>query len=61
MKRRDVLKGITLIPLGGASVFPLESVQAAPGLPSGEGPLVVGPKIFQSIGVEPIINCMGTF
>jgi D-glucosaminate-6-phosphate ammonia-lyase len=61
MNRRDVLKGITLLPLGGASVFPLESVQAAPGLTSGEGPLVVGPKIFQSIGVEPIINCMGTF
>ena len=25
------------------------------------GELVIGPNIFQSIGVEPIINCRGTF
>src|SRR5262245_60295172 len=25
------------------------------------GPLVAGPQIYQSIGVEPIINCRGTF
>src|SRR5215213_9730630 len=24
-------------------------------------PLVVGPQIYQSIGVEPVINCRGTF
>ncbi|MEO8582287.1 MAG: aminotransferase class V-fold PLP-dependent enzyme [Flavitalea sp.] len=61
MKRRDVLKGLTLLPLGGASVFPLESLQAQQGKIPASGPLVPGPKIFQSIGVEPIINCMGTF
>jgi len=60
MKRRDVLKGLTMLPLGGVSVFPLE-VQAGEKLPSKTGPLVPGPQIFQSIGVEPIINCMGTF
>ena len=60
MNRRDVLKGITLLPLGGASAFPL-SVLAGQGIPSGSGPLLPGPKIFQSIGVEPLINCMGTF
>src|SRR5687768_4264464 len=26
-----------------------------------EGPLTPGPKIYQSIGVEPVINCRGTF
>ena len=25
------------------------------------GPLTVGPQIYQSIGVEPVINCRGTF
>src|SRR5882757_10661994 len=61
MKRRDVLKGLSLLPISGASVFPLQSVFAGPGSPYPGGPLVPGPQIFQSIGVEPIINCMGTF
>jgi D-glucosaminate-6-phosphate ammonia-lyase len=59
MKRRDILKGITMLPLGGAGMFPLETLRAAPA--SQGGPLQPGPQIFQSIGVEPIINCMGTF
>src|SRR5690349_11190248 len=59
MKRRDILKGITMLPLGGAGMFPFESLQA--GEPAAPGPLQPGPQIFQSIGVEPIINCMGTF
>lgn len=25
------------------------------------GPLVAGPQIYQSIGVDPVINCRGTF
>jgi seryl-tRNA(Sec) selenium transferase len=25
------------------------------------GPLVAGPQIYQSLGVEPVINCRGTF
>jgi seryl-tRNA(Sec) selenium transferase len=61
MKRRDLLKGLSLLPIGGASVFPLASVFAAQGPLSGVGPLVPGPQIFQSIGVEPLINCMGTY
>ena len=74
MKRRNIIKGLSLLPFG--SLLPLKSVFSAPatkngfgmgelfeGLEAGEGagPLVVGPKIFQSIGVEPIINCRGTF
>ncbi|HEY4155732.1 MAG TPA: hypothetical protein VGM24_09890 [Puia sp.] len=60
MKRRDVLKGLSLLPLG-TTVFPIQSAMAASGIPPKTGPLVPGPEIFQSIGVEPLINCMGTF
>src|SRR6476646_859634 len=40
--------------LGGRLAAPLEAAAAA-------GPLKPGPEIYQSIGVEPIINCRGTF
>ncbi|MEP7320091.1 MAG: aminotransferase class V-fold PLP-dependent enzyme, partial [Panacibacter sp.] len=63
MKRRNILKGITLLPLAG-TLAPFKSLMAAPfnGVknipPGGFAP---GTNIFQSIGVEPIINCRGTF
>ncbi len=60
MKRRDVLRGLSFLPFG-ASVLPIQSVSANPKIPAGKGPLVPGAEIFQSIGVEPLINCMGTF
>ncbi len=71
MKRRNILKGLTMLPLAG-TLFPFKSLVAAPsgepGLLSdptklfgGGGELEIGPNIFQSIGVEPIINCRGTF
>ena len=59
MKRRDVLKGLTILPLGGA--IPLVSSAAnnsgstTAGIPFAKG------NIFESIGVEPLINCRGTF
>ncbi len=61
MKRRDLIKGLTLLPVGGA-ILPV-AAHAGPlaGAAAGAGPLVPGPGIFQSIGVEPLINCMGTF
>ena len=70
MKRRNIIKGLTILPLG--TVFPFKSLFATPAeqnnLPANaveqygaEGELVIGPNIFQSIGVEPIINCRGTF
>ena len=40
--------------LGGRLDAAAEAAAAA-------GPLVAGPQIFQSIGVEPVINCRGTF
>lgn len=60
MKRRNVIKALTLLPLTG-SVFPLKSVLPAPLKTVSQGPLKPGPEIFQSIGVEPLINCMGTY
>jgi len=48
-------------------LFHIANVLALPFLLGGEqasaetGPLQAGPEIYQSIGVEPVINCRGTF
>lgn len=71
MKRRDVIKGLTLLPIASGV---LQSVDAFAETkergtmltgfgstgPTGAG-LKPGAQIYQSIGVEPIINCRGTF
>lgn len=65
MKRRELIKGLTFLPLAGAVAGSAETTLAAapefikPLLP--DGPLTPGPQIFQSIGVEPVINCRGSF
>jgi len=70
MKRRDVIKGLTLLPLAGGVVGSVQSANAIegtglPGILGGEsmvdGPLKAGAQVYQSIGVEPVINCRGTF
>lgn len=68
MKRRDVIKGLTLLPLAGGVVGNVQSANATegaglPGMLVGESPaeLKSGPQVYQSIGVEPVINCRGTF
>ena len=54
-----------MLPLAGGIVGSSESVMASPiiknGLADPKGLLVPGPQIYQSIGVEPVINCRGTF
>jgi D-glucosaminate-6-phosphate ammonia-lyase len=55
MERRDIIKSLTILPFAG-SFLPLESVLGAT-----RGPLAAGPNIYQSIGVEPVINCVGTY
>src|SRR5687767_13937809 len=62
MKRRNVIKGLTILPIAG-SFFPFRSMLAAPAdkFPNTTNELPVEPNIFRSIGVEPIINCRGTF
>jgi D-glucosaminate-6-phosphate ammonia-lyase len=62
MKRRDIIKNLSVLPFAG-SFLPLTSA-ASPvdenGIPS-SGPLLIGPNIYESIGVDPVINCRGTF
>jgi seryl-tRNA(Sec) selenium transferase len=58
----DTLTRRELFQMGNALALPLlfrgvhESVP-----PPAAGPLKIGPDIYQSIGVEPVINCRGTF
>ncbi len=55
MERRDIIKSLSILPFAG-SVLPLGSV-----LSSTSGPLTPGANIYQSIGVDPVINCVGTY
>src|SRR6201985_1193467 len=49
-----------LFQIGNALIWPvLLGASAAKGATT--GPLKAGPDIYQSIGVEPVINCRGTF
>ncbi len=60
MKRRDVIKGLTILPLGGA----IPSVVSAADTPSAAtltAENFAKGNIFETIGVEPLINCRGTF
>ena len=68
MKRRDVIKGLSLLPFAGGVVGSTQSANAAEGadlhgMLGGESPveLKAGAQVYQSIGVEPVINCRGTF
>ena len=64
MERRKLLKSFTILPFAG-TLFPFKSLFAIPPVKNNffdaPGELSVKPNIFQSIGVEPIINCRGTF
>jgi D-glucosaminate-6-phosphate ammonia-lyase len=70
MKRRDVIKGLTILPLAGGIVGSAQAALNAEGtgligMPGGEinaaGPMKFGPEVYRSLGVEPVINCRGTF
>jgi L-seryl-tRNA(Ser) seleniumtransferase len=52
-----------LFQIGNALALPvlLGGVRPEAAAAAGMGPLSPGPQIYQSIGVEPIINCRGTF
>ena len=62
MNRRDIIKNLAVIPFAGG-FLPNHTMAGSGGLPVGEGsgPLAIGPKIYESIGVDPVINCRGTF
>jgi seryl-tRNA(Sec) selenium transferase len=59
MKRRDVIKGLTLLPLAGTGAIPLKAEEQGAAAAVG-GPLAEK-NVFRAIGVEPLINCRGTF
>jgi len=72
MKRRDILRELTLLPLAGGLVGQIDALaetnhqtswlqKAASNVAPASGPLKLSPQIYQSIGVEPIINGRGTF
>ena len=58
-------QGVTrreLFQMGNALALPMLFGSArSPTATAAAGPLVAGPQIYQSIGVEPVINCRGTF
>ena len=71
MKRREIIKTLSALPVAGGimSIGPLMASpdQKKPVTDAGllsnpeEGALALGPQIYQSIGVEPVINCKGTY
>ncbi len=54
LSRREMLSASSLLALSASLLGKPEAAAA-------EGPLVPGPGIYQSIGVEPVVNCRGTF
>lgn len=65
LTRRQVLKILSTLPAGGLlagnGVVSRLTHPALLGESETSSPLEVGPEIFRSIGVEPVINCRGTF
>ncbi len=68
MKRRDIIKGLPFLPLaGGIMANAIPSTASAAPLPNPTGVAINplnfadGTNIFRTIGVEPLINCRGTF
>ena len=74
MKRRNVIKGLTLLPIAGSvlsnnswassgaksSIEPVSRLAGAENIAT-EASFMAETNIFRSIGVEPVINCMGTY
>ncbi|SEJ28428.1 uncharacterized pyridoxal phosphate-dependent enzyme [Cyclobacterium xiamenense] len=58
MDRREMIKNLAILPVGGSlmGMSPLLEKRKKP-----TGPLALDENIYRSLGVEPIINCRGTF
>jgi len=59
MKRRDVIKSLTVLPVAGAaigSVLPMESMLASPASPS-----AAKRNLFRELGIRTFINAAGTY
>lgn len=61
MKRREILKNFAMVPFAGALIPHDAMGETSAALSKASGPLAIGPKIYESIGVDPVINCRGTF
>jgi D-glucosaminate-6-phosphate ammonia-lyase len=73
MKRRNLIKGLALLPLAGGAITRESVLAASPGSGLSSAPLtetgsittessfMAETNIFRSIGVEPIINCRGAY
>lgn len=66
MNRRDIVKSLTTIPFAGGLLSAATHAEAATGgqpvpVPLDGKPSAVTTSIYESIGVDPIINCRGTF
>lgn len=61
MKRRELVKNLTVLPFAGSFLPFTSTANPAENVLLASGPLAIGPTIYESIGVEPVINCRGTF
>jgi seryl-tRNA(Sec) selenium transferase len=64
MKRRDIIKSFSLLPLSGIVGTALANSghnELLTPRPAGFSGPTADPNIFRSLGVEPLINCRGTF
>jgi L-seryl-tRNA(Ser) seleniumtransferase len=58
MKRRDLIKGLTLLPIGGGligSVLPGETIAGIPSKPAGSR------NLLKELGIRTFINAAGTY
>ncbi|AEL25723.1 aminotransferase class V-fold PLP-dependent enzyme [Cyclobacterium marinum] len=60
MDRREMLKNLAILPVGGG-LMSMSPLMASPDKNVAKGPLALDKDIYKSIGVVPIINCRGTF
>ena len=63
MNRRNAIKDLSLLPLAGGVMLPKMSALATDLNNQASSPqaIAASKEIYQAIGVEPIINCRGTF
>ncbi|WP_149243562.1 aminotransferase class V-fold PLP-dependent enzyme [Dyadobacter sp. 32] len=61
MKRRDVIKDLSFLPLAGGMIIPKKPESSVIDIRLTNSPLAASKQVYEAVGVEPIINCRGTF
>ncbi len=54
MNRRDIVKSLSVLPLAGTTLYSQEMLGSSPNSDKDT-------DIYRSLGIEPVINCRGTF